>query len=117
MDNKPQTHIIDATGKPLGRLASQIALTLRGKQRASFVPYRSGNDLVIVRNADKLILTGKKAEQKEYFSHSGYPHGEKHISLKKVAKLRPNEVLRRAVLGMLPHNRLNAQIIKKLRFE
>ena len=115
--DKSKTHIIDATGKPLGRLASQIALLLRGKQRADFVPYRSGNDVVIVKNASKLILTGKKIEQKEYFSHSGYPRGERHIAFKKLAGLRPTEVLRRAVRGMLPHNRLNAQIIKRLKFE
>lgn len=110
-------HNINAAGMPLGRLASQIAILLRGKQRPDFVPYKSGGDIVIVKQVDQILLTGKKKDQQSYFSHSGYPKGEKHTPLKKVFELRPEEVLRRAVKGMLPHNKLSSEIIKKLKFE
>ncbi|MDP3093443.1 MAG: 50S ribosomal protein L13 [bacterium] len=110
-------HTIDASGKPLGRLASQIALLLRGKQEASFLPYKESGNVVIVKNADKILITGKKKDQKTYFSHSGYPGGEKHTSLKKVFETRPEDVLQRAVIGMLPGNKLSQKIIKNLKFE
>jgi large subunit ribosomal protein L13 len=115
MDNK--THIIDASGKPLGRLASEIAQLLRGKQRPDFVPYKESGDIVIVKNVKKITLSGKKASTKTYFSHSGYPHGEKQTAFKKVFERKPSEVLRRAVLGMLPKNKLTPRLIRKLRFE
>jgi len=114
---KSSTHIIDVANQPLGRLAGQIALILRGKQTVDFVPYRLGSDRVVVKNVDKLLLTGKKLDQKTYFSHSGYPKGEKHTKIKGLIEKRPSLVLRRAVLGMLPHNRLSAQAIKRLSFE
>ena len=110
-------HNINATGIPLGRLASQIAILLRGKQRPDFVPYKSGGDIVVIEGADQVLLTGKKRDQQSYFSHSGYPKGEKHTPMKKILESNPEEVLRRAVKGMLPHNKLSAVIIKNLKFK
>ncbi|PIP18400.1 MAG: 50S ribosomal protein L13 [Parcubacteria group bacterium CG23_combo_of_CG06-09_8_20_14_all_35_6] len=110
-------HNINATGIPLGRLASQIAVLLRGKQRPDFVPYKLGGDIVVVENVDQILLTGKKKDQQSYFSHSGYPKGEKHTPLKKIFESNPEEILRMAVKGMLPHNKLSAVIIKNLKFK
>lgn len=115
--NNTKTHIIDASGRPLGRLASEIAQVLRGKQKPDFLPYKESGEVVVVKNVKNLVLTGKKFKTKAYFSHSGYPKGEKMTSFQKVFERKPSEVLRRAVLGMLPKNRLSARIIKKLRFE
>jgi len=110
-------HNINATGIPLGRLASQIAILLRGKQRPDFVPYKSGGDIVVVEGVDQILLTGKKKDQQSYFSHSGYPKGEKHTPMKKILESNPEEILRRAVKGMLPHNKLSEVIIKNLKFK
>jgi large subunit ribosomal protein L13 len=115
--DKAQTHILDASGKSLGRLASQIVLLLRGKTRPDFVPYKESQDIVLVKNIREVVITGKKREQKTYFSHSGYPGGEKSTPLARVWEKNPAEVLRRAVLGMLPDNRLKPKIIKRLRIE
>jgi len=116
-----QIHTIDAAGKVLGRLASEIAILLRGKQKPNFEPSKDMGDFVIVRNVEKIKITGKKLEQKKYFRHSGYLGGLKEISLKKILKERvPSgsaEVLKRTVFGMLPKNRLRKKIIKRLRFE
>jgi len=116
-----KTHTIDATGKVLGRLASQIAILLRGKQKPNFDPSRDMGDFVIVRNVEKLKITGKKLEQKKYFRHSGYLGGLKEIPLKKILKERvpsgPAEVFKKTVFGMLPKNRLREKIIKRLKIE
>ncbi len=112
-----KTHTIDATGKVLGRLATEIAVLLRGKQKSDFVPYRDMGDFVIVKNVSKLKITGKKMEQKKYFHHSGFLGGAKEIPLKKIFKTNPAEVLRKAVFGMLPKNKLRAEQIKKLKIE
>lgn len=114
---KPKTHIIDAKGKILGRLASEIAILLRGKHKPNFVPYKDMGDFVIVKNVDKLKFTGKKLEQKKYYRHSGYPGGLKEIPLKKLFQQRPQQVLRKAVWGMLPKNKLRKKQIKRLKFE
>ncbi|MBI4358992.1 MAG: 50S ribosomal protein L13 [Candidatus Nealsonbacteria bacterium] len=114
---KTQPHIINAQGRSLGRLASQVAQLLRGKQSPNFLPYKESGEVVIVENVAQMVLTGKKESQKEYFSHSGYPRGERHIPVKKILKTRPEEVLRRAVLGMLPHNKLSQKIIRNLKFK
>lgn len=111
-----QTHTIDATGKVLGRLASEIAILLRGKQKPGFVPYKDMGDIVIVKNAKSMKITGKKIEQTQYFRHSGYLGNEKEIPLKKVFKEKPGEVLKRAVFGMLPKNKLRIIMIKRLKF-
>jgi len=112
-----KTHTIDATGKVLGRLATEIAVLLRGKQKPDFVPYRDMGDFVIVKNVSKLKITGKKMEQKKYFHHSGFLGGVKEVPLKKNFKTNPAEVLKKAVFGMLPKNKLRAEQIKKLKIE
>ncbi|TET84536.1 MAG: 50S ribosomal protein L13 [Candidatus Nealsonbacteria bacterium] len=112
-----KTHTIDATGKVLGRLATEIAVLLRGKQKSDFVPYRDMGDFVIVKNVSKLKITGKKMEQKKYFHHSGFLGGVREVPLKKIFKTNPAEVLRKAVFGMLPKNKLRAEQIKRLKSE
>lgn len=112
-----KTHTIDASGKVLGRLAVEISLLLRGKSKPEFAPYKDVGDFVIVKNAEKIMITGKKMEMKKYYSHSGYPGGFKEVSMKRVFDKNPAEVLRRAVSGMLPKNRLRAKQIKRLKFE
>lgn len=112
-----QTHTIDATGKILGRLAVEIAVLLRGKNKTNFAPYKDIGDFVVIKNAGKIIISGQKLEQKKYYRHSGYPGGLKEISMKSVFEKNPSEVLRKAVLGMLPKNRLRDPMIKRLKFE
>lgn len=112
---KQQTHIIDATGKILGRLAAEIAVLLRGKHKPNFVPYKDMGDFVVVRNVNKIKFTGKKFEKKKYFHHTGYLGSLKEIPLKKLFEKNPAIVLRKAVWGMLPKNKLRAKMIKKLK--
>jgi len=114
---KRKTHIIDATDKVLGRLASEIAILLRGKNKPDFDPSKDRGDFVVVKNVNKLIITGKKMEQKKYYRHSGYLGHLKEIPLKKIFKEGPEEVLKRAVYGMLPKNRLRKKMIKRLKIE
>ena len=114
---KRNTHIIDAKDKVLGRLASQIAILLRGKHKADFDPTKDSGDFVIVKNVDKVKITGKKLEKKKYFRHTGYLGGLKEIPLKKIFKENPTNVLKKAVFGMLPKNKLRAKQIKRLKFE
>lgn len=110
-----QTHTIDATNRPLGRLAGQIAILLRGKQKPDFAPYKDTGDFVNVKNIKKIKLTGKKLEQKVYFRHSGYLGSLKETPLKTLFKKSPGEVLRKAVFGMLPSNKLRAKMLKRLK--
>lgn len=112
-----QIHKIDASGKVLGRLATEIAVLLRGKQKPGFAPYKDMVDIVVVKNTKNIKITGNKLEQTQYFRHSGYLGNEKNIPLKKVFKERPGEVLKRAVMGMLPKNKLRARMIKRLKFD
>jgi len=116
-----KTHTIDATNRVLGRLASEIAVLLRGKGKPDFVPYKDMGDSVIVKNVNKLKFSGKKIEQKKYYRHSGYLGGLKEISLKKLlaegSSQGPAEVLKKAVYGMLPKNKLRAKQIKRLKIE
>lgn len=114
---KRKTHTIDAAGKVLGRLASEIVILLRGKYKPDFRPNLDMGDFVIVKNVSKLKITGKKMEQKKYFYHSGFLGGLKEVPLKKIFKTNPAEVLRKAVFGMLPKNKLRAEQIKRLKFE
>jgi len=112
-----KAHIIDASDKILGRLATQIAVLLRGKQKRDFVPYKDMGDFVTIKNVDKIKLTGKKAEQKIYYHHTGYLGGLEETPFKKLFKERPTEVLKKAVFGMLPKNKLRAKQIKRLKFQ
>lgn len=106
--------IIDAKGKPLGRLASTVALILRGKHKPEFTPSVDMGDSVIVLNADSFVLTGKKPEQKIFFRHSGYPGGARYIPYEKLMRSNPELLIRTAVKGMLPHNRLGRKLLKRL---
>ncbi|MCH8741462.1 50S ribosomal protein L13 [Patescibacteria group bacterium] len=114
---KRETHTIDATDKVLGRLAVEIAVLLRGKHRPDFFPYKDMGDFVVVKNAEKIKFTGKKMEKKIYYHHSGYLGGLKAIPMKKIFDKEPGDLLRMAVYGMLPKNKLRAKIIKKLIFK
>lgn len=105
---------IDAANQPLGRLASRIASILRGKTNPKFQPYELSDEKVIVENVGKIKFTGRKLEQKKYFHYSGYPGGLREKKMGEVFKKNPAEVLRRAVLGMLPKNRLRKEMIKNL---
>ncbi len=107
--------VIDAEDKNLGRLAVQIATVLRGKNKPQFTPHTDTGDFVVVVNAEKVAVTGKKLTDKMYYRHSGRPGGLKARSLGEMLEKRPNEVLRMAVKGMLPKNRLAAQQLTKLK--
>src|ERR1700752_1730328 len=107
--------VIDATDQVLGRLATKVARVLIGKDKPSFTPYLDSGDHVIVINADKIRMTGNKVEQKMYYSHSGYPGGLKEIPAKRVRATKPQWVVREAIVGMLPKNKLRARRAKKLR--
>ena len=98
-------------------MASKIAILLQGKHKPNFVPYKDEGDFVIVKNVAQMKITGKKRNQKVYYHHSGYLGGLKEIPMKKILAQKPSEVLRRAVLGMLPKNKLRAKQIKRLKFE
>ena len=114
-DIERQWHIIDASGKTLGRLATQIAGLLMGKHKPIYSPNLDTGDYVVVINADKVRVTGNKAKQKTYYRHSGYPGGLKSITLEKMMQTNPTRVIEYAVKGMLPHTRLGASMKKKLR--
>jgi len=107
--------VVDATDQVLGRLATKVARMLIGKDKASFTPYLDSGDHVVVINADKVKLTGNKVDQKVYYSHSGYPGGLKEVPAKRVRESKPDWMIREAVLGMLPKNKLRARRAKKLR--
>jgi large subunit ribosomal protein L13 len=107
--------IVDAEGKTLGRLATQIAEALRGKGKPQYTPHVDTGDFVVVVNAEKIAVTGKKLEQKIYYKHSGYPGGLRERTLKEQLNRQPTEVLRKAVKGMLPRNRLGRQQLTKLK--
>jgi len=107
--------VVDAEGKTLGRLASEIAKILKGKHKPIYSPHLDVGDFVIVVNAEKIHVTGRKREQKFYYRHSGYPGGLKKISLRDQLARHPTRVLEAAVRGMLPKNRLGRRMIKKLK--
>jgi len=108
-------YVVDAEGQNLGRLATRVADTLRGKRKPQYTPHVDTGDFVVVVNAEKVAVTGKKLEQKLYYRHSGYPGGLKVRTLAEQLERRPTEVLRKAVKGMLPKNRLASQQISKLK--
>ena len=108
-------YVVDAKGKTLGRLASEVAKILRGKHKPTFTPHVDTGDFVIVINAEQVEVTGKKAEKKLYRWHSGYPGGLKERTFNEMIEKKPTEVVYRAVKGMLPKNRLGRKMIKKLK--
>jgi large subunit ribosomal protein L13 len=108
-------HVIDATDIVLGRLASQAAVLLRGKHKPTFAPHMDGGDFVIIINADKVALTGQKLKQKMDYRHSGYPGGLTATSYSELMESNPRRAVEKAVKGMLPHNKLGRQQIKKLK--
>jgi len=114
-DIKREWHIIDASDKVLGRLATQIAVLLMGKHKPIFSRHLDTGDFVVVINAEKIRVTGNKTKQKLYYRHSGYPGGLKSISLERMMQTHPTRVIEHAVKGMLPHTRLGAKMMKKLR--
>jgi large subunit ribosomal protein L13 len=108
-------HLVDATGVPLGRLASVVAQLIRGKHKPTFTPHVDSGDFVVVVNAAKVRLSGRKLEDKIYYRHSGYPGGVRKATAGRVLQERPERVLRSAVIGMLPKNRLGRRLATKLK--
>ena len=108
-------YLVDAEGQTLGRLATRIADTLRGKRKAVYTPHIDTGDFVVVVNAEKIAVTGKKREEKIYYRHSGYPGGLRERTFAEEIERRPTEVLRKAVKGMLPRNRLARRQLTKLK--
>ncbi len=106
---------IDAEGKVLGKIAAEIAVILMGKKKVDFTPHVDGGDFVIITNADKFIVTGKKLTDKKYYRHSGFPGGLKTRTLEEMIEKRPTEVIRKAVERMLPKNKLGSQMITRLK--
>lgn len=114
-DNPQKWCVVDANGAVLGRLASQVAHRLRGKHNPLFTPHADTGDWVIVINAEKIVLTGRKMDQKMYYRHSGYIGGLKQMTAKELLEKKPEELVRSAVKGMLPKNRLGRRLFKKLK--
>jgi len=114
-DNPQKWFVVDANGAVLGRLASQVAHRLRGKHNPMFTPHTDTGDWVIVINAEKIVLTGRKIDQKMYYRHSGYIGGLKQMTAKELMEKKPEELVRSAVKGMLPKNRLGRRLFKKLK--
>jgi large subunit ribosomal protein L13 len=107
--------VINAEGKTLGRLATEVAVLLRGKRKPEFAHFVDCGDFVVIINAEKINVTGKKLEQKKYYSHSGYPGGLKVKTLKELLDTKPEEVVRKAVWGMIPKGKLGRAVYKKLK--
>ncbi len=108
-------HVLDAEGKTLGRLATQVAHLLRGKYRPTFTPHLDNGDFVVIVNAARVRVTGRKPQQKLYRRHTGYPGGLKETVLSKMLETHPERVVQQAVKGMLPHNRLSRQLLRHLK--
>ena len=114
-DIRRKWFVVDATGKPLGRLASEVAKLLLGKHKPIFTPHMDTGDHVVVINADKVVLTGKKLDKKVHYWHTLYPGGLRSIGYRELMAARPEQAIEFAVWGMLPHNRLGRSMIKKLK--
>ncbi len=107
--------VIDATNKVLGRLATEIARRLRGKHKAEYTPHVDTGDYIVITNAEKVVVTGRKFKEKTYYHHSGYPGGIKSISFDKLQEKHPTRIIERAVKGMLPKNPLGREMYRKLK--
>jgi large subunit ribosomal protein L13 len=114
-DIERQWHVVDASDKTLGRLSTQIARWLMGKHKPMFTPSQDTGDFVVVINADKVRVSGRKSKQKLYYRHSGYPGGFRSVTLEKAMQKNPAQIIEHAVNGMLPHTRLGAQMRKRLK--
>ena len=114
-DNPEKWYVLDANGAVLGRFASQVAQRLRGKHNPLFTPHADTGDWVIVINAEKIVLTGRKMDNKIYYRHSGYIGGLKETNAKELLEKKPEELVRLAVKGMLPKNKLGRKLFKKLK--
>ncbi|HEY9166249.1 MAG TPA: 50S ribosomal protein L13 [Candidatus Kryptonia bacterium] len=114
-DVEQKWYVVDANGKTLGRLATKIASLLRGKTKSRFTPHNDTGDFVVVVNAGKVRVSGKKSETKVYFHYTGYPGGATYVSYKELIQRKPETVIEHAVKGMLPKNRLGAQLFTKLK--
>lgn len=114
-DIKRSWHVVDANGKTLGRLATAVASVLKGKNKPIYTRHVDTGDFVIVVNADKVHMTGRKLDQKVYYSHSGFPGGLKSVTAGTLMKTKPEEVVKKAVEGMLPKTRLGKQMLSKLK--
>lgn len=112
-----KTHIIDAAGKPLGRLATEIVVLLRGKQKQEFAPNKDSGDFVVVKNIKQVVFTGNKLNQKKYFIHTGFIGHDREQPMSEVFEKTPEKVLKRAVSGMLPKNKLRPIQIKRLKVQ
>ena len=114
-ETKQDWYVVDASGKVLGRLASEIALRLRGKHKAIYTPHVDTGDFIVVVNAEKIVLTGKKLTDKIYYSYSGYPGGLRETAAGKMLAEKPENLIRIAVAGMMPKNNLGRKMLKKLK--
>lgn len=114
-DIERRWYVVDAEGRTLGRLASQVASILRGKNKPIFTPFLDTGDHVIIVNAEKIVVTGRKMDKKLYYHHSGYPGGMKVTNFRKMMQIKPERAVERAVRGMLPHNRLGRAMGRKLK--
>jgi len=114
-DVERKWYVVDAEGQILGRMAAEIAKVLRGKHKPEFTPHIDTGDFIVVTNAEKVALSGKKLDAKSYFSHSQYPGGVKFNHVKDLLRKKPEKVIEHAVWGMLPHNNLGRQLFKKLK--
>ena len=108
-------YVVDAKNHTLGRLASEVAQILRGKNKVNYTPHMDMSDFIVIINAEKIILTGNKENAKEYWRHTGYPGGQKTVSYKKMLESNPDRVISNAVKGMLPHNKLGRKLLKHLK--
>jgi large subunit ribosomal protein L13 len=114
-DVKRDWYVVDASGKTLGRLASQLAFRLRGKHKPEYTPHVDTGDYIVVVNAEKVAVTGRKVSDKIYYHHTGYIGGLKHITFEQLIDKAPERIIQAAVKGMLPKNRLGRQMLKKLK--
>ena len=114
-DIQREWYVVDAAGQNLGRLSSKVAAILRGKHKPGFTPWMDNGDFVVIVNADQIEVTGRRADAKLYYHFTGYPGGLKSINLRRQLAKHPERVLEASIKGMLPHNRLGRQMVKKLK--